>query len=96
MLHVRMLQTTEINLGLPALAGAFYLRLVGRPLDVYNYLEPLLSDFRKVPLHNICEGKLDAAGAGAALASLDLEVMYISSWRWRCRCGCATWTAPSS
>jgi pre-mRNA-splicing factor 38A len=32
----------------PSLAGAFYLRLVGKPLDVYNYLEPLLSDFRKV------------------------------------------------
>ena len=35
-------------LRLPPFAGAFYLRLVGRPLDVYNYLEPLLSDFRKV------------------------------------------------
>ena len=32
---------------LPSHAGAFYLRLVGKPLDVYNYLEPLLSDFRK-------------------------------------------------
>lgn len=28
--------------------GAFYLRLVGRPSDVYNYLEPLLSDYRKI------------------------------------------------
>lgn len=29
-------------------AGAFYMRLVGKPLDVYNYVEPLLNDFRKV------------------------------------------------
>lgn len=30
------------------LPGAFYLRLVGRALDVYTYLEPLYNDFRKV------------------------------------------------
>lgn len=29
--------------------GAFYLRLVGRPLEVYQYLEPLYNDYRKVP-----------------------------------------------
>lgn len=29
-------------------AGAFYMRLVGRPLDVYQYLEPLYNDYRKV------------------------------------------------
>jgi hypothetical protein len=28
--------------------GAFYLRLVGKPLDVYSYLEPLLNDYRKL------------------------------------------------
>jgi len=28
--------------------GAFYLRLVGKPLDIYKYLEPLLLDWRKV------------------------------------------------
>lgn len=28
--------------------GAFYLRLVGRALDVYNYLEPLYNDYRRV------------------------------------------------
>lgn len=28
--------------------GAFYLRLVGKPLDVYNYLEPLYNDYRKI------------------------------------------------
>ncbi|KAK9905941.1 hypothetical protein WJX75_009262 [Coccomyxa subellipsoidea] len=30
--------------------GAFYLRLVGRPLEVYQYLEPLYNDYRKVRL----------------------------------------------
>ena len=28
--------------------GAFYMRLVGRPIDIYQYLEPLLNDFRKL------------------------------------------------
>jgi len=28
--------------------GAFYLRLVGKPLEIYQYLEPLLNDYRKV------------------------------------------------
>ncbi|KIZ06700.1 Pre-mRNA-splicing factor 38A [Monoraphidium neglectum] len=32
------------------LLGAFYLRLVGRALDVYTYMEPLYNDFRKVRL----------------------------------------------
>jgi len=28
--------------------GAFYLRLVGTPVDIYNYLEPLYNDFRRI------------------------------------------------
>lgn len=28
--------------------GAFYFRLVGRPVDVYHYLEPLLHDYRRL------------------------------------------------
>ena len=28
--------------------GAFYLRLVGKALDVYQYLEPLYNDYRKL------------------------------------------------
>eukprot|EP01133_Synstelium_polycarpum_P008146 gene8146-9562_t len=28
--------------------GAFYLRLVGKPLDIYKYLEPLYNDFRTI------------------------------------------------
>eukprot|EP00242_Pyramimonas_sp_CCMP2087_P010830 CAMPEP_0198199844 /NCGR_PEP_ID=MMETSP1445-20131203/2983_1 /TAXON_ID=36898 /ORGANISM="Pyramimonas sp., Strain CCMP2087" /LENGTH=221 /DNA_ID=CAMNT_0043869745 /DNA_START=161 /DNA_END=822 /DNA_ORIENTATION=- len=28
--------------------GAFYMRLVGSPLDVYQYLEPLYNDYRKL------------------------------------------------
>ena len=30
------------------IAGAFYLRLVGKPLEVYQYLEPLYNDYRKI------------------------------------------------
>lgn len=30
------------------LLGAFYLRLVGKPVEIYQYLEPLYNDFRKV------------------------------------------------
>ena len=33
-------------------AGAFYLRLVGRPVEVYQYLEPLYNDYRKVRLRH--------------------------------------------
>ena len=28
--------------------GAFYLRLVGRPMEVYQYLEPLYNDYRRI------------------------------------------------
>lgn len=30
------------------LLGAFYLRLVGTPVDIYTHLEPLYTDYRKV------------------------------------------------
>jgi len=30
------------------LLGAFYLRLTGRPADIYTFLEPLLNDYRKI------------------------------------------------
>jgi len=30
------------------LLGAFYMRLVGKPTEVYTYLEPLYNDFRRV------------------------------------------------
>ena len=30
------------------LLGAFYLRLVGRPAEIFQYLEPLLNDYRRV------------------------------------------------
>eukprot|EP00201_Polytomella_parva_P015238 CAMPEP_0175068512 /NCGR_PEP_ID=MMETSP0052_2-20121109/17713_1 /TAXON_ID=51329 ORGANISM="Polytomella parva, Strain SAG 63-3" /NCGR_SAMPLE_ID=MMETSP0052_2 /ASSEMBLY_ACC=CAM_ASM_000194 /LENGTH=469 /DNA_ID=CAMNT_0016335549 /DNA_START=44 /DNA_END=1453 /DNA_ORIENTATION=+ len=32
--------------------GAFYLRLVGRPIEVYQYLEPLYNDFSKIRLQD--------------------------------------------
>jgi pre-mRNA-splicing factor 38A len=28
--------------------GCFYLRLIGKPEDIYNYLEPLYNDYRKL------------------------------------------------
>jgi pre-mRNA-splicing factor 38A len=30
------------------LLGAFYLRLIGKAVDIFNYLEPLLNDYRRV------------------------------------------------
>ncbi|KAL3670764.1 hypothetical protein V7S43_003952 [Phytophthora oleae] len=33
--------------------GAVYLRLVGKPLEVYTLLEPLLSDYRKIRRRNV-------------------------------------------
>lgn len=32
--------------------GAYYMRLTGTSLDCYNYLEPLLNDFRKLRRQN--------------------------------------------
>ena len=32
------------------LLGAFYMRLVGKPVEIYTYLEPLLIDMRRVRL----------------------------------------------
>ena len=37
--------------------GAIYMRLVGHSLDVYNYLEPLLNDYRKLKVKNKMGGK---------------------------------------
>jgi pre-mRNA-splicing factor 38A len=45
------------------LLGAFYLRLVGRAVDVYQYLEPLLNDYRKV--------RVRAAGGTFELSHID-------------------------
>ena len=33
--------------------GAVYLRLVGKPMDVYTLVEPLLSDYRKIRRRNV-------------------------------------------
>jgi pre-mRNA-splicing factor 38A len=45
------------------LLGAFYLRLVGRAVDVYQYLEPLLNDYRRV--------RVRGAGGGFELSHVD-------------------------
>lgn len=39
--------------------GAFYLRLVGTPVDVYTYLEPLLGDYRKLRKRTISAWSID-------------------------------------
>ncbi|MEW5317765.1 MAG: hypothetical protein WDW38_009038 [Sanguina aurantia] len=33
--------------------GTFYMRLVGKPMEVYQYLEPLYNDYRKIRLQSI-------------------------------------------
>jgi len=38
--------------------GAYYMRLTGTSLDCYNYLEPLLNDFRKLRRQNREGGQL--------------------------------------
>jgi pre-mRNA-splicing factor 38A len=38
--------------------GAMYLRLVGLPEDIYEELEPLLADFRKVAMHTKSDWQL--------------------------------------
>ena len=35
------------------LLGALYLRMTGRPAEVYNYLEPLYNDYRRVRVRNV-------------------------------------------
>ena len=34
------------------LLGALYLRLVGTSMEIYNYLEPLYNDYRKLKIMN--------------------------------------------
>merc|ERR1719478_1152385 len=36
--------------------GAFYFRLIGKALDIYNYLEPLYQDYRKI-VYRQADGK---------------------------------------
>lgn len=33
--------------------GAVYLRLVGKPFDIYSMLEPMYSDYRKIRKRNV-------------------------------------------
>lgn len=37
--------------------GAFYLRLTGTIADVYQYLEPLYNDYRKIR-HKLSDGRM--------------------------------------
>jgi pre-mRNA-splicing factor 38A len=38
--------------------GVFYMRLVGKAVDVYNYLEPLYNDYRKIAYRGLSGWKL--------------------------------------
>ncbi len=55
-------------------AGAFYMRLVGKAVDVYQYLEPLYNDYRKVR----CREK----DGSFALSHMD-EVGEVEVRRWK-------------
>ena len=43
------------------LLGAFYLRLVGKPFDIYQYLEPLYHDYRKCRKRALEGDRIDRA-----------------------------------
>ena len=36
--------------------GAFYLRLVGKAVEIYTYLEPLYNDYRKLNIRTLAGG----------------------------------------
>jgi len=55
--------------------GAFYLRLVGTAVDVYQYLEPLLNDYRKVRTRN-SDGKYVVVHVDEIIDKLLLEDYY--------------------
>lgn len=57
-----------MHLGPPA--GAFYMRLVGRPLDVYQYLEPLYNDYRKVRQYGWTNTRLEVLLRRMAVAAV--------------------------
>ena len=47
---IARLEFQELDIEASHAAGAFYLRLVGKPLEVYQYLEPLYNDYRRIRL----------------------------------------------
>lgn len=65
--------------------GAFYLRLVGRPLDIYQYLEPLLNDYRKLKMRGL--GGTDPshtrepAGSMRGLMNLSVVRVRVPGWK---------------
>ena len=68
-------------------AGAFYLRLVGRPIEVYQYLEPLYNDYRKLRLRT-AEGNFELSHVDEVIDKLivgdylfDISLPHIPS-RW--------------
>ena len=70
--------------------GAFYMRLVGKPLDVYQYLEPLYNDYRRVRRRLL---EVRTAGAGVLRAATPCTERRARRRRGATRC--ATWTNSS-
>ena len=56
----RVLLVCGVVLRYVRILGAFYLRLVGKPVDIYKYLELLYNDFRKIR-HRTTSGVCDHA-----------------------------------
>lgn len=66
--------------------GAIYLRLVGETLEVYNYLEPLYNDYRKIKRKNRNGGKSESSKVSIAKVDLslsppaDLELLHVDEF----------------
>lgn len=55
--------------------AAFYIRLTFRPVEVYETLEPLLRDFRKIRYRDECTFSTLASSAAPFSALADLSEM---------------------
>lgn len=79
------------------LTGAFYLRLVGKPLEVYQYLEPLYNDYRKLRTRN-AEGHFGLSHMDELIDDmLKQEYLFdVALPRIPSRSACLPWPLPSS
>ena len=80
-------------------AGAFYMRLVGRSQDVYQYLEPLYNDYSKVRVRNLAgrqelthvdevsDGAGRGVGAGRGEGLGGWGEGWLTGWGAACRAG---------
>lgn len=54
--------------------GAVYLRLVGKPLEIYTLLEPLYSDYRKIRKRNV----IGALVVFSCVEDMSLKTIHVS------------------